>query len=104
MTHIDHRQRERRQRERRIIERRNKEYPFGSRNWVDSIKTEYCLWPKQNRRSHDRRHHSNRIKCRRQNKIPQHFRRSFNSGYPQNLLTDDEKKLLIKLSIDEPVS
>ena len=80
------RQSERRSKERRIIN-----FVFGSEEWLNSIKQEYLLWPKKNRRDQDRR---------------QHFRRIKNIGHStfyvytetmQNLLTEEEKQMLNEL-------
>ena len=78
--------------ERRSEERRLITYQFGSPKWINRIKEEYLLWPKQDRRIQKRRQNRRRIK---------NIGRSTTAAYiktMQNLLTVEEKQMLRKLS------
>ena len=78
--------------ERRSEERRSIEHAFGSPEWVEKIKEEYLLWPKRDRRIKNRRQSLRRIKNigRSTTAVP--------TKTMQNLLTDEEKQMLNKLS------
>lgn len=78
--------------ERRSEERRLIEHAFGSPEWIERIKEEYLLWPKQDRRINNRRQSLRRIK---------NIGRSTSAVSTktiQNLLTDEEKQMLNELS------
>ncbi|MGR9115616.1 MAG: hypothetical protein ACU85E_07605 [Gammaproteobacteria bacterium] len=95
MTNNDSRQQSNRRQERRVKERRGIDYPFGSPEWIERVQQEHYLWPKQDRRNNERRMHDRRQKSR-------HFMNgrkasSRNSIKSQDLLTEEEKKLLNEL-------
>jgi len=97
MTSNDSRHNSGRKSERRADERRLITDEFGSPKWVDKIKEEYLLWPKQDRRLNNRRQDHRRIK---------NIGRSTNAVFTkavQNLLTEEEKAMLIELSQSDAI-
>ncbi len=93
MASKDFRQKKRRESERRLKNRRINPYAFGSAEWVNLIQQEYLLWPRQDRRSEDRRAQPRRQGCRRIHNSGQ-VRPSVHTKTLQDLLTNEEKQML----------
>jgi len=91
MISNDSRQNSSRRSERRSEERRLIDYAFGSPKWIDRIKEEYLLWPKQDRRTKNRRQSLRRIKNLGRSS------KTANTNTMQMLLTEEEKQMLSKL-------
>ncbi len=105
MTSNDSRQKSRRKSERRSKERREIPYPFGSAEWLRAIQKEYLLWPKEDRRHHDRRSQDRRHGNRRLiNKGKQASKTTpLLEKRLQGLLTEEEKQMLNELiQLDQP--
>jgi len=97
MASKDFRQKKRRESERRLKNRRINPYPFGSTEWINLIQQEYLLWPRQDRRSDERRAQPRRQGCRRNTNIGR-ARPSGHRKTMQGLLTNEEKQMLNELS------
>ncbi len=89
----------RRQSNRRTRERRTLAFVFNSPEWLASVQREYSLWPKEDRRSGDRR------ECERRNidRRSEH-RANFKAVAPfrhdisaVSLLDDEEKAMIASL-------
>lgn len=92
----DDRQKSRRQSERRSEERRLVTFEFGSDEWVEMIKQNYLLWPKEDRRVQDRR----QLARRKANRRTKGRDGPKNREYPKSLsdlLTAEEKQMLNEL-------
>lgn len=91
MTPGNSRHYSRRKNDRRVKERRGVDYPFGSPEWIARVQRENVLWPKRDRRSHDRR-----VQDRRKSSAQFH-----NGNHPHfenhSLLTEEEKRMLAEL-------
>ncbi len=93
----------RRQSNRRAQERRNLPYEFNSPEWLATIKQQYMLWPRQDRRLAERRESDRRNTDRRSGKRlfmkskleNQHF---FSTA---NILDDEEKAMIAALFTDD---
>ena len=97
MTSNDSRHNSGRKSERRADERRLITDEFGSPKWVDKIKEEYLLWPKQDRRTKNRRQSLRRIKNLGRSS------KTANTNTMQMLLTEEEKQMLSKLSQSDDI-
>jgi hypothetical protein len=97
MASKDFRQKKRRESERRLKNRRINPYPFGSTEWVNLIQQEYLLWPRQDRRSDERRAQPRRQGCRRIHNSGR-VRSYGHRNSMQDLLTNEEKQMLNELS------
>ena len=100
MTSQDSRQKSRRRLERRTSERRGITDKFGSPEWINAIKQNYLLWPKQDRRirstrSQERRHNYRRIKYLEKSTS------AVKRDQLHNLLTEEEKTMLYELMQSE---
>ncbi|MGZ5050147.1 MAG: hypothetical protein ACXWF8_09060 [Methylobacter sp.] len=85
---------------RRIEDRRKIPYPFGSQEWIENIKQNYLAWPKTNRRIADRRAGDRRAHDRRQYDISEQQRSE--QRFSSILLTDEEKRLIEDLFLNDP--
>ncbi|MDF1582704.1 MAG: hypothetical protein RQ733_04850 [Methyloprofundus sp.] len=97
MIYNNFRQKSRRRVERRTKERRTINAAFNSIEWIKSIRDNYFLWPKKDRRKQDRRHQGRRQNLRRGNKLS-HSTASMRTKKSLDLLTDEEKKMLSQLT------
>jgi hypothetical protein len=96
----------RRQSNRRTQERRNVPYEFNSPEWLATIKQQYILWPKQDRRVAERREFDRRNTDRRTGQRlftnrglrHQHF---FSTA---SILDDEEKAMITALFADDDQS
>ena len=95
MASNDSRQQSRRRKERRVKERRAVDYRFGSQEWLERVKQENYLWPKQDRRCNDRRRQDRRKNNRRINNGRRTSAVTIIKTH--NLLTDEEKQMLNEL-------
>lgn len=93
----------RRQSNRRIQERRSLDYPFNSPEWLAAIKQQYDMWPKQDRRSSERREADRRSLERRNGHLA-----IFSASSPNryvisvaNILDDEEKAMIAALFSDD---
>ncbi|WP_446810699.1 hypothetical protein ACH50O_03720 [Methylomonas sp. 2BW1-5-20] len=77
---------------RRVADRRVADFPFGSTEWEENIKTHYLVWPKHERRQADRRGCDRRETDRRQQQLSEQHRS--NQKYSHILLTQEERKLI----------
>ena len=83
--------------ERRSKERRLISFAFGTPKWIERIKEEYLLWPKQDRRTKNRRQSLRRIKNLGRSS------KTANTNNMQMLLTEEEKQMLSKLSQSDDI-
>jgi hypothetical protein len=80
---------------RRVNDRRVVDFPFGSEEWVENIKTNYHVWPKTDRRQANRRIEDRRAFDRRQRQLSDQQRSE--QKYSSILLTHEELKLIEEL-------
>lgn len=88
----------RRASERRKSTRRVIEHAFGTEKWIRSIQAEYLLWPKEDRRRHERRL-SNRREVERRVQLRKYRRNPLRYGVRKHpvdkpILTAEEKNML----------
>ena len=92
-----------RQNSRRSVERRKKEnrkikYDFGSPEWIEEIKKDYAMWPKENRRAQDRRAQDRRTQDRRiEIRVAKTSAKAL-ARKGVGLLTDEEREMLNALT------
>ncbi|SHE21925.1 hypothetical protein [methanotrophic endosymbiont of Bathymodiolus puteoserpentis (Logatchev)] len=100
MTSEDSRQKSRRRLERRANERRRITHKFGSPAWINAVKQNYLLWPKQDRRVKDNRSQERRRNYRRIKHLA-HTASIVKREQLHNLLTEEEKIMLNELMQSE---
>ncbi|MCF7970926.1 MAG: hypothetical protein K9L22_07140 [Methylococcaceae bacterium] len=97
MIYSNFRQKSRRHFERRAKERRIINAPFNSAEWINSIRDNYFLWPKKDRREKDRRDQGRRQNLRRENNF-RHSTSLMRTKKSLDILSDEEKQMLSQLT------
>lgn len=85
---------------RRQNERRANQYTFNSPEWVAMMRANFELWPKQDRRESERRAADRRKlerRAHRRNPAAARHLRHQNSALTNDILADDEKKMIMDL-------
>jgi len=92
------RDKSRRRDERRRYSRRLIKHAFGSEKWVQVVRASYVFWPKEDRRSKERRNNIRRM-VERRTRLHKYRLRALRQQHLQSqILTEEERKMLNDLN------